>query len=98
MDWLYFTLGSLAVFRLSLLVSKESGPAFIFRKLRRLPEKGSATKEGLGCQWCTSIYSSALVATFFYWQEKVSGREWVLFWLAFSAAAIAVNQTFTRGK
>lgn len=95
--WLAFALGSLATFRLALLVSKETGPAFIFRKLRRLPAAGTATKEGLSCQWCVSMYSSALVTCYYYWQGLINGSETPLYWLSFSTVAVCLNQTFTKG-
>lgn len=94
--WLAFTLGSLATFRLALLVSREDGPAFIFRKLRRLPPAKSATKEGLSCPLCLSFYSSALVTGFFYWLELISVWQTPLYWLSFSAAATCLHMTFTK--
>lgn len=97
MTWLNFILGSLATFRLALLVSKEDGPYFIFKKIRKLPDKGTATEKGLACIFCTSIYSSSLVTLFFWWMGEIKGAYWILYWLAFSSVAIFMNQSFTKG-
>lgn len=96
--WFHFLLAVLAAYRLSLLVSKESGPAFIFRKLRRLPPPKSSAREGLSCQWCLSVYGSAVVTAFLWWRGVVPVWEVPLWWLAVSAGAIAINQTFTKGR
>jgi len=95
--WVALALGTLATYRLALMISSESGPGRIFRKLRRLPEKGSATKEGLSCPFCVSIWSGALVAGFYWWQKVISGIDWTLWWLAMSAGAVCIYMTFTKG-
>lgn len=91
-------LAILATYRISLLFSKESGPAKIFQKLRRVPPPKSSAREGLSCQWCMSIYSSALVTAFLWWRGAVETADTPLVWLAVSAGAIVVNQAFTKGK
>lgn len=95
---LLFILAVLATYRLSLLFSKESGPARIFQKLRRVPPPRSSAREGLSCQWCMSIYSSAVVTAFLCVKGVVHPLDSPLVWLAVSAGAIVVNQAFTRGK
>lgn len=97
MNWFVMVAGGLAAFRLSLLISKEDGPAFIFRKLRRLPPPKSSAKEGLACLWCMSIWSSAVVAGYLYWIGLVEGEQWPLYWLAISSIAIICNQQWTKG-
>lgn len=98
MTWLEFTVGVLATFRLALMVSKEDGPAFIFRKLRRIPPKKSATHEWLSCIFCFSVTASAIVCGLLWWAGiRQVWQMWGLTWLAFSAGAILVNQKFTRG-
>lgn len=97
MNWFWLVIGGLAAYRLSLLISKEDGPAYIFRKLRRLPPPKSSTKEGLACQWCMSIWSSAAVTGYLCWMGAVGGREWVLYWLAISSLAVICNQQWTKG-
>ena len=96
MKFLYLLLGGLATFRLSLLFSKEDGPAYIFRNLRKVPPKNSSAKEGLSCTWCMSIWTSALVTTYFWLLAIIPGIEWPLYWLAMSAIAIICNQQWTK--
>lgn len=98
MKFLYLLLGGLATYRLSLLLAKEDGPAYIFRKIRKLPSKNSSAKEGLSCEWCMSIWMSALVTTYFWLLAIIPGLEWPLYWLAMSAIAIICNQQWTKSK
>lgn len=96
MNFLQLLLGGLATYRLSLLISKEDGPAYIFRKLRKLPPPNSSVKDGLSCEWCMSIWMGALVALYLWWADRIGGREWPLYWLAMSAIAIICNQQWTK--
>src|SRR2546423_6380650 len=96
MKFLYLLLGGLATFRLSLLVTKEDGPAYIFRKIRNSPPEKSSAKEGLSCEWCMSIWMSAVVTTYFWLLAIIPGREWPLYWLAMSGIAIICNQQWTK--
>jgi len=96
-NFFYRVVGGLAAYRLSLLISKEDGPAYIFRKIRRLPPENSSMKEGLACEWCMSIWTSALVASYLWLLEIFPGKEWPLYWLALSAIAIICNQQWTKG-
>ena len=98
MIFFYLLLGGLVTYRLSLLVSKEDGPAYIFRKLRKASTKNSSVKEGLSCEWCMSVWMSAVVATYFWWAAIIPGIEWPLYWLAMSAIAIICNQQWTKSK
>ena|SRR5687767_11661104 len=90
----------LCTFRLSLLFSKEYGPAGMFEKLRRAPPRKSATHEWLSCLFCFSMTASAFVCGCLW----LSGRrdlhyaEWFILWCSFSAGAIVLNQLFTPGK
>ena len=96
MKFFYLIAGGLAAFRLSLLISKEDGPAYIFRKLRHVPPRNSSAKEGLSCEWCMSIWTGALVALYFWLAGIIAGIEWPLYWLAMSAIAIICNQQWTK--
>lgn len=97
MNWFALIVGGLVVFRLALLVSSENGPMFIFRKLRRLPEKKSSLKEGLSCLWCLSISFAAIVAAYEWWIGMFSTKELPLYWLGISSVAIIINQQWTKG-
>ena len=93
----YLIAGGLMAFRLSLLISKEDGPAYLFRRIRNLPTAPSA-KEGLHCAWCMSIWTGALVATYYWLIELIRGVEWPLYWLALSSIGIICNQQWTKGR
>lgn len=96
MSFFYLILGGLVTFRLSLLVSKEDGPAYVFRKLRKMPSNVSV-QDGLSCEWCVSIWMGALVATYYWWIGLTIGLQWPLYWLAMSALGIICNQQWTKG-
>jgi len=98
MKFFYLILGGLAAYRLSLLITKEDGPAFIFRKIRKLPPKNSSAKAGLSCEWCMSIWTGALVSGYLWFIGIIPGIEWPLYWLALSAIAIICNQQWSRSK
>lgn len=98
MHWFILIIGALATFRISLMFSKEGGPAHLFRKLRRLPPPKSSTKEGLSCIFCVSVYASALVTGYLYWWDIVPVELTPLYWLGMSALAIFANQTWTKGS
>lgn len=97
LDWYWLVIAGLATFRLSLMVSKEDGPAFIFRKLRRLPPPKSATKEGLSCPLCLAVWASALVVLGLAFKDSQPWISYVLHWLAISSIAVCLNQQFTKG-
>ena len=102
MTTLRLILAALAVYRLSLLISKEDGPAWIFRKLRQLPPPKSSARDGLSCQLCTSVWFAAPVGAWLFWFESLPAwaqrtGDFVLLWLALSAVAICIHMTFTKG-
>lgn len=97
MNWFALAIGGLVVYRLALLVSSESGPAFIFRKLRKLPAPKSSLKEGLSCIWCQSIWFSVPVTAYEWWLGWVPLKQTPLHFLAISAIAIVINQQWTKG-
>src|ERR1043166_1141891 len=98
MKFFYLAIGGLAAFRLSLMVSKEDGPAYIFRKIRRLPREDSSAKAGLSCTWCMSIWAGALVTTYLWIVRVMPGIEWPLYWLGTRALRIICNQQWTKEK
>lgn len=100
-DWLWFLIYVLAVFRLSLMISKENGPAWMFWHLRQAPSKKSSLHEGIQCQWCVSLWMASLIGNFVWLKRYLPGE--VIYWidgcifvLALSAGAIIINQTFTK--
>lgn len=93
--WWFF--GTLAVFRISCLISKEDGPWWIFCKLRKLPPAKSSAREGLSCPLCLSFYASALICGLFAWAGlRLPWQLWPVLWLAMSSGAIVLNQAFVK--
>lgn len=99
LSWLEFLIAALAVYRLSLLFSKEHGPLGMFEKLRKAPPKKSETAKWLGCLFCFSMTASAFVC-FCLWLTGIREHyaAWFLLWCALSAVAIVSNQAFTKGQ
>lgn len=94
--WLILVLGCLATYRLALMFSKESGPGRLFKKLRHAAPAKSATREGLSCLHCESVWWAAPVTIFFGWQGEITWVTSWLWWLAFSAGAIIIHHAFTE--
>lgn len=94
---LWWLFGSLAAFRIATAITKESGPRWIFCKLRKLPPQKSSAREGLACPFCVSVYSSAAVCGLFAWSGlRLSIPLWIVLWLSVSAGAVALNQMFVK--
>lgn len=96
MNWFIFLVGSLVTYRLSLMVSAESGPGRIFKKLRHLPAPRSAAREGLSCLHCESIWWAVPVTAFLWWRERIESWDAPIYWLALSGAAIVIHHAFTE--
>lgn len=94
--WLLLVIGSLATYRLALMFSKESGPGRIFKKLRHAAPAKSATREGLSCLHCESVWWATPVMLFFGYRQHIAWSDAWLWWLAFSAGAIIIHHAFTE--
>lgn len=86
MTGLTFIILALAVYRLTVLLSRDSGPGNVFRDARI----GSSF---LKCPFCTSVWMGVLVALAYrlFPQPTILTASA----LAFSAIAIALDRTFT---
>lgn len=99
LTWLEFLIASLAVYRISMLFSKEYGPLGIFEKLRKTTPKHSDTHKWLSCLFCFSMTASAVVCLGLWLAgTRMHYAQWFLLWTALSSVAIALNQILTRGK
>lgn len=94
---LWFILGSFASHRIALMVSKEAGPAFIFKNLRKMPDKGTSLDEGIDCPWCVGVWASAGIVALLYPTLALNWRELIVFWLACASGNVCLNQAFTKG-
>lgn len=84
----------LATFRLAVMFSRESGPYRVFSKLRNIPPPKSATKEGLSCPLCLSVWFGAFIVglSLFKWPwYEVS-----LHMLAASAIGVIIHLQWTK--
>jgi hypothetical protein len=93
--WLEFLVGCMATFRLALLIAKEDGPADVARKTREAAPAGWI-KRGFYCQWCQSFWWGMATALFFALTGRLTWTDFPIYWLAFSAGAIVINQAFTK--
>jgi len=81
MDTLTFFALSLAVWRISYMLTKEAGPRQIFTKLRSLAMGGL-----FDCIYCTSVYVGFLALLLWLW-----GVELVLYPFALSGCALMLR-------
>ena len=85
--WLEFVVGCFGTFRMSLLISKEEGPAETARK---------AGSNGVLLRVVPIVLVGMITALFFAVTDRIRWIDFVLYWLAFSAGAIVLNQAFTE--
>lgn len=100
-SWLDVLLFGLATYRMALAVSKESGPFWMFKLLRRNVKKHAPDQthmdEGIECLWCMSMqFGIVVVVTAYFWKGNAVYDGCILA-LAISAIAIVLNQAFTKG-
>jgi Protein of unknown function (DUF1360) len=91
MSFYWLVLGSLAVWRVTHLLTAEAGPWDAFVRLRRFAGTGFWSSL-LNCFYCLSLWVSAPLA--YLIGERV--RERILLWLAFSGAAILLERATSR--
>ncbi len=93
MHFYWFSLGVLAVWRVTHLFQAEDGPWNVFTKFRALFGKG-VVGELLDCFYCLSLWVSIPVAVLI----AGSWKEGVLLWLALSGAAILLERISKRNE
>lgn len=102
METLRFIILGLACFRLALMVTKEDGPAWIFRRLRSLVKRKApqetALKKGISCPWCVSMWMGVLLSLGEFFLHDSAVYVVIVVALALSGIAIIINQTFTKDK
>lgn len=106
MTFLLLLIYSLAVFRLAVLFSKDSGPYNIFSRLRSFlkreaktnkPLRDSKLHRGIECLRCSSLELAIPIAIYAVFRPMLpgwfnSGCDCLLLGLALSAAAILMNR------
>ena len=89
-----FAIYSLAAFRLAYMISEESGPMFVFLRLRRLPKNRSSLKEGLNCPYCVGMWIALAMGAYGFSGLKILVVHWIIFGLAIGGLSILFHQLF----
>lgn len=85
---LTFILASLAVYRLSRMITDEEGPFSIFTKLRALFLPTDWFGRGLECIMCLSVWVALPIALWIDWSSDF----WPLTWLALSGVTVILRK------
>jgi hypothetical protein len=92
MTWIEFWIGSLATYRLTVLICRCAGPWQFFKRLR----EGFYLANFFRCVFCVSVYTAALVCVALYFAGlRQSFALWVLLVFAFSGVTIALDRVFS---
>lgn len=107
-SWLSFVIYSLAVFRLSLMLSEDSGPWKLLTKFRswlkheekKSPQlKKSDVAHGVECKRCSMVWMAALLTAYLYTRHRLvevvamAGDAFIV-WMALSGAGILLSRMF----
>lgn len=92
MTFLYWLIGAMATYRLTVLIVRDAGPWQIFKKLRSIDRCSKLLK----CTYCTGIWAGFVIALAFY----LGGvNEPLVLWpcisLSFSAFSVICDRTWT---
>jgi hypothetical protein len=87
MQFYWFVLGTLCVWRVTHLFQAEDGPGDVFVKLRQLAGVGFFGKL-LDCFYCLSVW----IAVPFALMIGSNWKEWLYLWLALSSGAILLER------
>lgn len=98
---LWLGLLSLATYRLTILLTKDDGPAWFIRKFRRWVKRATPKEahlgEGVECPWCASLWFAPVCAlTNYFLFENAVYDIIIIISLALSGAALIMNQLFTK--
>ena len=80
-------LASLAVYRLSRMLTDEEGPFMAFTKLRGVAKTDTWIGRGLECIMCLSVWVALPVALWIDWSW-----DWWLTWLALSGVTVVLRK------
>jgi hypothetical protein len=93
MPFYWLTLGILITWRVTHLISVESGPWSLFERLRRVAGSGFFP-ELMACFYCLSLWIAAPLAILL----GAGWRHRLLLWPALSAGAILLERATLRGE
>lgn len=92
MNFLYWIIGGMATYRITVLIVRDAGPWHILKKLRQIDRCSKLLK----CPYCVSIYAGSIISLAFY----LGGvKEPLVLWpcisLSFSAFSVMADRIFT---
>lgn len=98
-EWLQFLIYSLATYRLSLLITKDVGPGWMFKHFRRWVKREAPKKshmdDGIECLFCMSMQIGLVMAVAYGFLHGYKVFDLFILALALSGAAIILHKTFT---
>lgn len=101
-SWLDFALQGLATYRLTLMVTKEAGPGWWFKLLRREVKRkaprATHMDQGISCPFCMSMQIALILSCSHYFLNEYALYQGLIFALALSSVAVIANQLFTKGE
>jgi hypothetical protein len=90
----------LVVFRITLMITTENGPAWVFkyfrRSVKRRAPKATHMDEGITCQWCMSMWVGAVAAVDEYLFAGNAVYETIILALALSGAVVILSKLVTK--
>jgi hypothetical protein len=88
--WLFFWIGAIATYRITVLITRDLGPFGIFKRLRSINEFWK-------CPFCVSPYVASFIAIAVHLSGdfRFSVVLWILFVFSWSGITIALDRTFT---
>jgi len=92
MTWTFFILGSLATYRLALMLSSEEGPVAIFSRMRRTVQAKTNPGRGIRCFNCWSVWLSILITAFLIYLGETQLIHSPLYVFAMSGTAMLLNR------
>ncbi|MDD5570941.1 MAG: hypothetical protein PHD97_07265 [Bacteroidales bacterium] len=94
MNWYYFILGSISVWRITHLLNAEDGPFDLVFLFRRSILKFKFLSDLFSCFYCLSVWISVPFAFLIETEYK----EIILLWLSFSGISIIIEKLTSKEK
>lgn len=91
-NWPVFIIASLAVYRLSRMISDEEGPFAVFTWLRGLAKPDTWAGRGMECIMCVSVWIALPATVMITILGYADIWIWPLTWLALSAVTVIIRR------
>lgn len=91
-------IAALAVFRLAYLITKESGPMFVFCRIRKeaKKDKSSSLSEGIDCPLCVGMWYAFAITGYLQLPFRYAWIDSIIVILAVAGLAMLLHQVFTK--